>query len=76
MTNIVFAADHCQVVGLCGLAVPEFYTNLAHAFGLSSYLVRGTNGPPTGVDLRFHDDFSVDILKLERRLGGLASVRS
>ena len=40
------------------------------------YLVQGTSAPPTGVDLQFHDDFSVDILELERRLGGLASVRS
>ena len=76
MTDIVFAADHCQVVELCGLIVPEFYPNLAHAFGLSFYLVQGTSAPPTGVDLQFHEDFSVDILELERRLGGLASVRS
>ena len=76
MTNIVFAADHCQVVELCGLSVPEFYPNLAHAFSLPIYLVQGTSAPPTGVDLQFHDEFSVNILELERHLGGLASVRS
>ena len=76
MTNIVFAADHCQVVELCGLTVPGFYPNLAHAFGLSFYLVQGTIAPPIGVDLQFHDEFSVNILELERHLGGLASVRS
>ena len=71
MTNIVFVPDHCQVVELCGPSVPEFYPNLARAIGLSFYRVQDSSAPPTDVALQFHDDFNVDVPKLERCLDGL-----